>query len=496
MAADPNHPDGTSAPPVQPNTPAAAPPGNSLPPQPPAAPLTASGSVQVNIPPEEQKALLDRLTALISERAGPSAAFLRQVEGASLFVLILSALGIFLLLTFYRDTTTPSWQTERAVELLLTLAGTSIILALLSRNPNALTLVFGFLIIGALVVPSNDIIRFALLATGSDKTYRDFVSSNAPPTSARLDRTPDVAMRIYQSLRPNLTSDTVPDDVVKKVREVLVQERDIQSFESVRQRGALEVLIGLSGPEKDELIYRYGQDDRFREDVEFLRQEGLISYVYDDVTTIKVEPLGQKMAAGTTDGADADAARVAVAEATAPGADIVQLELGEEVSLAGTAERWYSFKAPASGSYYFIAVAQDVADPVLTLYLGNDIIAFGDDTGASLDAEISISLEEGKTYLLQVEDISFVENSGIILRVIPQPDSPQAAAGSNSGGSAAGQQDPDPAPVGPEDPAEVPATPQAAQEQAETPAPATAAAPAQPDRPPAAAADPGANPPQ
>lgn len=344
---------------------------------------------------------------------------LQKIETASLLVLFTATLGIVLVLIlyplFWYFFQVESYQARRAVELLLTLAGAATILALLSKDPHPIILVVGFLIIGALIVPTNDLIRFYILARGSsDEDYRLL---NSSPSSAfresKLDRAEDIATRIYQSLRAGNQVCVLPGrteaQAIEEIAAILRNQQEIQVYETVRQRGALELLLTLvENSDSDKLVYLYGRDARFTDDLNFLRQEGLIFFVYDDYSTLRVLPPGRELAnkvlvsaGGGREGADAEAE-----ETEAPENLIVENEPISYVYTGVGIETHFPLTVAADGSYVISADAIGYGDPVITLYDADGReMHYSDDYGASLNARIVAELEAVTNYSVGLSEL-------------------------------------------------------------------------------------------
>lgn len=359
-------------------------------------------------------------------RVNLSLEYLRQIETASLYVLGLAALGIVLIIFLYPIFGAESFETRHAVELLLTLAGTVIILALLTRNPSGVILVIGFLIIGALIVPTNDLIRFALIAAGSEQSYRELVGAPSRATfrESRLDRTKDIATQVYQALWSGNHVCILPgnsaDRLIGQIQDILRREQEVQTFENVRQRGTMELLVALSEhSDPDELIYLHGQDERFLADLEFLRQEGLVTYVYDDLDTLKLLEAGRQLAGKIAESSAQEAATPTEIVDTQTDqvrhpvpSDVEQIELSSQgvfnrLYTNPGSDRWLGFVVPRTGYYEIRAEAQTAADPVLVLTNDQGLeIAYNDDSRESFNAVIVFSLEGGKSYHLILRDLS------------------------------------------------------------------------------------------
>ncbi len=122
------------------------------------------------------------------------------IDKAGIFVFAVSGVGIvFLVILSLPFDSIANYRVIRSAEVLLTLAGISLIVTMAGKNTNLAMKIFAFLLIGALIVPSSDLIRFALIASGSDTKYRDlFVEPNVG--KSQIDRTRDVANQAISQL--------------------------------------------------------------------------------------------------------------------------------------------------------------------------------------------------------------------------------------------------------------------------------------------------------
>ena len=93
------------------------------------------------------------------------AVFLAVSLGVILFTFMINLPSI------WRETS--DFRLLRSGEFLLTVAALGVIVAFMSRSANPLFLTFAILLIGALIVPSKDIVRFALIASGSKRNIED-----------------------------------------------------------------------------------------------------------------------------------------------------------------------------------------------------------------------------------------------------------------------------------------------------------------------------------
>ncbi len=329
----------------------------------------------------------------------------------------------------------------RSTELMLTLVATSLVIAIIGRAQSPFVLAFGIFLIGALIVPSSDIVRFALVASGSgrDLSFLEEVSSGS---GADLSgRSTDVASKIITELERFGFVQNVSDVDRRKlatniVAEEIRDERVLTLFEQVRVRGALETLGATNdGDLLDEWILRYEEEPKFLDDLRFLRSEDLVSFVFDDLQTIKTTELGKAV----LDRADTAAEELRLDQPTEPSVadqqessdqqlavysgsfasscpvsgESVVTDLTRQNVVAGVipvsvGERgaFFSvFEIAVSGNYTVeLSATSGFVDAFISLYrlIGDECELLGqdDDGGPGLDSKLAQDFESG-TYLLE-----------------------------------------------------------------------------------------------
>ncbi len=183
------------------------------------------------------------------------------------------------------------------ISILLRIAAVALVLAALSGERNALVLVIGLLLVGALIVPTKDMMRFYLAATNSDRKINDFFSDagSAPELRGR-DR--QLAATIIDSLDQAgaLASEGyLRPDLYWIVEEDIAQERVITLLERTRAHNALEILRHIQANRVIQIGYRFAEEDQFASTLRFLRNASLISYFADDLDTLRVTDLGLRV---------------------------------------------------------------------------------------------------------------------------------------------------------------------------------------------------------
>lgn len=188
----------------------------------------------------------------------------------------------------------------RGLEVVLSIAALGLIATLIGRSANVLVLIVGFLVISALVIPTRDLIRITLIATGSEKTLDHYYGSSgiAANISGRVEDTSrklrDVVLEVLTFNETSLPQSEVIF-MENEIRFVLQAERVATLSERVKARGVLELLDAVNAEQTEAFLYRHADNDRLLQDLQFLRYEGLVSIAYDDISTTDITPLGQNV---------------------------------------------------------------------------------------------------------------------------------------------------------------------------------------------------------
>jgi hypothetical protein len=217
-----------------------------------------------------------------------------KLESSGLLVFTITSISIIVMLALFTLIGTEPFVTLKTAEILLTLAGTALVVAFISRAQNPLVLGVGILLIGALIVPSTDIVRFAIIVSGSDKRIQDFFVSTRTGKSQR-NRDVDVARQITIQLKQDGLIQVSGEQEVRTVDVIareLGRDRRLELLDQIEKRGSLRILREIQADNNREWIYKYGNDEKFKDDLSYLRTEGVISYVYEDYDTIQLTSLG------------------------------------------------------------------------------------------------------------------------------------------------------------------------------------------------------------
>ncbi|MEO0358954.1 MAG: hypothetical protein AAF386_11815, partial [Pseudomonadota bacterium] len=184
------------------------------------------------------------------------------------------------------------------VSIFLRIGAVGLVLAALSGEKNGLVVVIGLLLVGALIVPTKDMMRMYLAATNSNRNIQEFYGDNGGGPELR-GRDPQLAATIVDVLHQagalGDEDSVMRADLYWLVEEEIVQERVTTLLERTRARGALEVLEKIQSNQILEISHRYGEDERHVSTLRFLRNASLITYTYDDLTDLDVTELGLRV---------------------------------------------------------------------------------------------------------------------------------------------------------------------------------------------------------
>src|SRR6056297_3498054 len=208
----------------------------------------------------------------------------------------------------------------RAAEILLRLAAVSVLLALIAHTSSPLLAFFGFLVIGGLIMPSQDIIRFASFVSPQDEAQVQAerpleadrylpqqiikVSTGEGRTYSRLahQAAHEVERMIRDAESGRRPSERDGDvalldpDALRRTLHVL--QEDQRAFDAAREivaRGARDLWIGLFNEEAQELSLLWGSDGRHRADLSYFRARGIAEYPYENIESAKLTRFGRSL---------------------------------------------------------------------------------------------------------------------------------------------------------------------------------------------------------
>lgn len=186
--------------------------------------------------------------------------------------------------------------TSRSYEPLLIVAGAALILLLMVRTENPFVVGFGILVVAALVVPSKDIIRFATILTGSQTTFEQFYPQGGAVYYRQHSR--DLALRLAEAVEQTLGAkhaldEETEDRLIAAMEEEIDRARSQAVIDRLSRTGAITILRDHQN--LPSLVERFESDERFIADLESLRREGLITYIYDDIEAAQITYDGNKV---------------------------------------------------------------------------------------------------------------------------------------------------------------------------------------------------------
>jgi len=226
------------------------------------------------------------------------------LELSGLIVFVLSAISTIFFVLYASVSSENSehlFSNLRTARVLVSLGAIGLIVSMVGRSQNGFVLAFGVFLIGALIVPSSDIVRFALIASGHEEAYNKLVSHSNRGTD-HSGRNSDVANKIIFAFERELIQNSslnLGDHAARKrAQEIIIREinveHEIALIEQIKSNGSFQTLDALS-QNKQEWMYKYNDNRSFIEDLIILRSEGIVDFAYDDVESVKVTDLGSRI---------------------------------------------------------------------------------------------------------------------------------------------------------------------------------------------------------
>ena len=374
----------------------------------------------------------------------------------SFIILTLSTVGVALIgLLLIASTSIHVISIQRLANQLITLAAITLIGAItcsffVKSQAKVWVLALGFLSIGALIVPTNDLIRIVLAAARTDTDFQSLYPAHDATSHGRKEAAQDRAQALYREIadmRRNgacedsavevidnilrnsdqdepanahdlydavtqvQATDACASDTVATIVRFLTDEDEKEMLHIVQDRGLMDVLAAIGAAnERPVLLFDNVGNERFRADLEFLRAEGLIRFLYNDWNTIRLTPVGRRVTARA--GVDVTTTSSALATySTAPEANSLVLTDGfyTRTHIIGPGDNVYEWNVPSSAYYTLDIIALGGIDPVLQLYSGMDngdarqLVHENDDGGNGLNARLAVQLEQGRHFLVVSE---------------------------------------------------------------------------------------------
>ena len=339
-----------------------------------------------------------------------------QIEKAGAFVfactslitvLFASIVGIAFVFMEERDL----YPFLHALERLLGLLTIGVVVAFVGRAKHWSVFFVGLLLVGAILLPVSDVVRYFLIWTGREQSYELLFGQVKSGTDV-TGRSSDLAGKIIQTLEEReAIRNARPEDrkrFVRYVVEDIDNDKIITLRELITARGAFPTLELMSEPESRNIaILKFGDERRFVDDVRFLRSEGLIKYPYEDIESIEITTLGE------------ETLRTSAAEAGELEACLVSMEVAHDISESisngirvpvGPGRSFYKFRVGGDAPQAEIRVTGLAgADPVFRLDKVAreseqttrmcELIGEDDDTHG-LNPALTVSLQLNSEYLI------------------------------------------------------------------------------------------------
>lgn len=267
---------------------------------------------------------------------------LLQLGGVLVFVVAAICALLFLLFSSVYVAEIEAWVRLRTMELFAMVAAVGIVVAVIARTDNAFVSIFGILLIGALIVPTKDMVSLALFASGREvDTFRDSDAVDAGSEfqsraidlgtkiifglqlkSKELQREGHSSEALYaaqsptpqESSLPNQSFEILNSDLIRNAIVDAIWEEQLQvQLDRVKLGGYLPALLSFgeglvtdneNDPEyKDKMTnsgfqqyyFRHGREENFLRDLYSLRRQDLISFSYADFSEAEITAMGKSV---------------------------------------------------------------------------------------------------------------------------------------------------------------------------------------------------------
>ncbi|MFP9138032.1 hypothetical protein ACLI1C_12710 [Devosia sp. XGJD_8] len=295
----------------------------------------------------------------------------------------------------------------------------------------SLAFAFGLVVIAALVVPTDDLMRISAMMFGGDRKVEDYL-----PQRPLVRVEDDMANQIATAVQNAPALRDLTDDMSNAQRDALSNsiEAGISSViynivgDRVKRIGAWPLFVDICHDKEDALISTNSSNKLVAEHISYLAGEGLIDFPYGDIQTLDITQYGSQVIFKNEGLACADAkASVAinVADTASPvmvGASASRSErtltsAPDEIVIAiSQLAESIRLELPP-GDYLVSLVALDRVDPFLQVVDDQGtIFAENDDGGPGVfDSALSIRVAPGQVYVARASTLDSAGNA--ILRV-------------------------------------------------------------------------------
>ena len=248
-----------------------------------------------------------------------------MIETAAVFTFLLAVTALVLvgllaaIGAIFAPQTVDMPMLMRVTDVALRVVAVSILVAFMARKiTNTFLVTFSIIVIAALIVPSQDIVRFLLLASNSERRYDAFfsrsnvsslnlsslikpggISARFSETSHQLSYEIERYLLNEELVNEELGDGAFPPETQTRLREII--DRGLDGFivqlaaVEVVANGAVNALLAVSEGEDGfpRWVSLYGSESVTVQNLGFLKSKGLISFPIDDFREAEVTPFGE-----------------------------------------------------------------------------------------------------------------------------------------------------------------------------------------------------------
>jgi hypothetical protein len=262
-----------------------------------------------------------------------------------------------------------------------------------------LSFAFSLVVIAALIVPSEDLMRMASMFFGGQHTLEQQLPTR-PVITVEDDLSSQITRAVIHSIASRQIFAQTPLPELERQIDTLALQNQIfeviadNLINNVERRGALTLLRAVCEDDEDTLIFANSDDRVLAEHIAFLTAEGLIEQPYGDLNLIQITSYGNNVVKGTRGNNCVDFSSpspLVAVSTTDPTISIIPYENALTLPVLGMT---FNLDLPA-GRYRAELVAIDRVDPYLELLAGNDSVIQSDDDGGPgfLDAGLDFTVD-------------------------------------------------------------------------------------------------------
>ncbi len=344
-------------------------------------------------------------------------------------IFVVAAIGLFLVIFSALSVA----DVQRIVSQLTVLAAITLVAAitvgvLAKSSAKFWILVVGLFSVGAFILPTNDLIRIALVAFRGETNFQSLFLGHDASSEGRKAAAHDRAVALHREVEhsrslaacensvDSVTSNECEHAIVETIARFLRSEEEEEMLHVVRDRGLVDLLAELSNESRrSRLLFDNVGNERFRSDLYFLRAEGLVRFLYDDIGSIRLSPTGDALLvrAGRNITSDGRPGVVPVETGITEVAGFYNREL--EIGPSGNV---LAFTVAETAGYTIDVIGFDGIDPQVELFSRDDDhtgpIATDDDGGSGLNSQLSINLDSDAQYSLDVSEYNGIPGKVLI----------------------------------------------------------------------------------